>query len=272
LQRSHEELIQTQLQLIQAEKMDSVGRLAAGVAHEVKNPLAILLMGIDFLIGSPVAKDTQNAAVLTAMREAVKRGNTIVRGLVDFSASRQLDLQNRDLNAVLEQSLLLVKHELVVAHVRMASELSPNLPAVRLDDSKMEQVFVNLLINACHAMPEGGTITIRTYSRRFETGGEGSGTWEHGPFHQGDTIAIVEVDDTGPGIPPDKLTQVFDPFFTTKPAGKGTGLGLTVVRKIIELHGGMVEIRNRKEGGARVTVTLKAERSAEHAEEKNPGR
>jgi signal transduction histidine kinase len=168
--------------------------------------------------------------------------------------------------------LLLVRHELVASRVRATTEFSEKLPLVRLDDSKMEQVFVNLLINACHAMSGGGAITVRTYSRRYNAGGEGIGTWEHGPFHNGDTIAIVEVDDTGPGVPPDKLTQVFDPFFTTKPAGKGTGLGLTVVRKIIELHGGMVEIRNREEGGARVTVTLKAERSTEHAEEKNSGR
>jgi PAS domain S-box-containing protein len=265
VQKSHEELIQTQLQLIQAEKMDSVGRLAAGVAHEVKNPLAILMMGIDFLLGSALAGDPQNATVLRRMREAVMRGNAIVRGLVDFSASRQLDLQFHNFNEVLEQSLLLVRHELVASRVKATTEFAANLPPVRLDDSKLEQVFVNLLINACHAMPDGGSIIVRTYARRFDGGKEGCGTWEHGPFHDGDIVAVAELDDTGAGIPPEKLSHVFDPFFTTKPAGKGTGLGLTVVRKIVELHGGTVEIGNRQEGGVRVTVKLRAERSSDHA-------
>lgn len=276
LKQSHEELIQAQLQLIQAEKMESVGRLAAGVAHEVKNPLAILLMGLEYLGGACTAQngdkeDGAATAVITAMRDAVERADTIVRGLVDFSANRQLDLVAQDLDAVIERSLLLVKHELTNARVTAVHErregawdapAPPPLPRVTVDATKMQQVFVNLFINAIHAMPAGGTLTVRAYTKRL-TGADletarDEGSRQAGRFRPGEEVVIAEVDDAGTGIPPDKLAKVWDPFFTTKPTGRGTGLGLPVTRKIVELHEGMITIGNRSEGGARVTLMFHA--------------
>jgi PAS domain S-box-containing protein len=273
LKLSHEELIQAQLQLIQAEKMESVGRLAAGVAHEVKNPLAIILMGLEYLTstcGSELAgaDDTDGdgtvTTVIQAMRDAVERADTIVRGLVDFSASRQLDLVAQNLDAVIARSLLLVKHELTNAHVNAVHEPheGSHMPCITLDTTKMQQVFVNLFMNAIHAMPEGGTLTVRTHARRLtkverETArDEGSRQAER--FRVGDEVVIAEVDDNGSGIPPDKLAKVWDPFFTTKPTGRGTGLGLPVTRKIVELHDGMITIANRAPGGVRVTLMFHA--------------
>jgi PAS domain S-box-containing protein len=252
LKQSHEQLIQAQLHLIQAEKMESVGRLAAGVAHEVKNPLAILSMGLEYI------DETCNISklepdVFRAMREAVLRADSIIRGLVDFSAERTLDASANSLNAMIERALLLVKHELMGAHVNADTELAGDLPRVRLDATKIQQVFVNLFMNAIHAMNDGGTLRVRTYQKAI-SGDEPSGLADR--FVRGTRVVVAEVDDTGHGIPPDKLAKVWDPFFTTKGTGRGTGLGLTVTRKIVELHGGAIRIANRPEGGARVTVVL----------------
>ena len=272
LKQSHEELIQAQLQLIQVEKLESVGRLAAGVAHEVKNPLAILVMGLEYLkesCGSQPDSDAGSdgdgttATVIQAMRDAVDRADTIVRGLVDFSANRQLDLVAQDLDTVIARSLLLVKHELINAHVTAIHERhEPALPPVTLDITKMQQVFVNLFMNAIYAMPDGGKLTVRAYPKtlsnveRETARDEGSRQAER--FRIGDEVIVVEVDDSGTGIPPDKLAKVWDPFFTTKPTGRGTGLGLPVTRKIVELHDGTITIANRNAGGARVTLMFHA--------------
>jgi PAS domain S-box-containing protein len=252
LKQSHEQLIQAQLHLIQAEKMESVGRLAAGVAHEVKNPLAILSMGLEYLDETCNISQLE-ADVCRAMREAVSRADSIIRGLVDFSADRKLDALPQSLNAMIQRALLLVKHELMSAHVNAETQLAPDLPPVRLDPTKIQQVFVNLFMNAIHAMAEGGTLGVRTYMR--ETGNEEPAGLA-GRFAAGTSVVVAEVDDTGHGIPADKLAKVWDPFFTTKGTGRGTGLGLTVTRKIVELHGGAIRIANRPEGGARVTVVL----------------
>ena len=269
LKASHEELIQAQLQLIQAEKMESVGRLAAGVAHEVKNPLAILLMGLDYLAEPGIRDTASDQDVMRAMRDAVHRADAIIRGLVDFSANRQLDATPQDLNAMIRRSLLLVKHELTGNHVSLLTELEGDLPEVLLDATKVQQVFVNLFINAVQAMPGGGTLTVRTYTRRLTEAAWDAGSRQAERFRVGDYVVVAEVDDTGTGIPADKLHKVFDPFFTTKPTGRGTGLGLTVTRKIVELHHGAISIANRDEGGARVNLMFKAHGST-HASERKP--
>jgi len=280
LKASHEELIQAQLQLIQAEKLESVGRLAAGVAHEVKNPLAVLLMGLDYLksivfqeAGNPQASGSDDetvAQVIEAMHDAVERADAIVRGLVDFSANRQLDLVRHDIEAVIAQSLVLVKHELTNAHVSVAQERhaageardQPRLPPVTMDAMKIQQVLVNLFMNAIHAMGNGGTLTVRAYALRLTESepqtARNEGSRKAGRFRVGDDVVIVEVDDTGGGIPPDKLDKIWDPFFTTKPTGRGTGLGLSVTRKIVELHEGGIVIANREGGGVRATLMFHA--------------
>ena len=265
LKVTHEELKATQLQLIQAEKLESVGRLAAGVAHEVKNPLAIIQLDVDYLTNTLTNGDENIPIILQDINNAVKRADTVIKGLLNFSASREFLSEIEEFNFVVEQSLSLVKHELDRSHIYLVKELAEDLPPVRLDQNKIEQVFVNVLMNAIQAMPKGGTLTVKTYVKQFNGGCHPRG---HGAepdkladrLRVGDTVVVAEVEDTGTGIPENQFSKIFDPFFTTKPTGKGTGLGLTVTNKIIELHGGTIDIRNRKEGGVRVEVMLKAQR------------
>jgi len=187
--------------------------------------------------------------VLGKMDNAVKRADRVIKGLLDFSAPSAIDLTPADLNPVVEESLLLVNHELVKAHVTLVKELGESLPPFKLDRQKMEQVFVNLFINAVHAMPAGGTLTVKTYAERLTEFGSDVGRRKTDQFRIGETLVVAEVLDTGTGIPTEKLDRLFDPFFTTKPPGQGTGLGLSVARKILELHQGTIGISNRQEGG-----------------------
>ena len=259
LKNAHEELRTVQLQLIEAEKMKSIGRLAAGVAHEVKNPLAIIDMGVAYLSQQTFEKDSNVPVILKDISEAVTRADAVIRGLLDFSTPKQLDVQDENLNSIIEHSLLLVRGEMNgEARYRVARELQPGLPRLKLDRLKIGQVFVNVFINAIHAMPDGGTLTVRTYTKQLTGVGENLAANLMESFHVGSTLVVAEVEDDGSGVPDDKLTKVFDPFFTTKPTGKGTGLGLSVTRSIIDLHGGIIEIRNRPEGGARVTIMFES--------------
>jgi PAS domain S-box-containing protein len=256
LKQASEELRSIQLQLIEAEKMKSIGRLAAGVAHEVKNPLAIITMGVDYIEGLPT-EDVNTKDILREMRAAVKRADNVIRGLLDFSAPRQLEVIEGRLTEIIEHALLLVRGEMTGKRYRLVTEFQPDLPVLRIDPMKVEQVFVNLITNAIHAMPEGGVLTVRVYSKQLTGIGENVAGTAAEAFHVGDQVMVAEIDDTGSGIPEAKLGKIFDPFYTTKPTGKGTGLGLTVTRSIIDLHGGTIEITNRPEGGARATVMFK---------------
>jgi signal transduction histidine kinase len=238
--------------------MQSVGRLAAGVAHEVKNPLAILRMGIDYLSKNLQKPDEETNLILSDMAEALRRADTIIMGLLDFSATRALDLVAQDVSVVLAQSLALVRHE-AGPSIKVVRELEPDLPPVKLDQNRIKQVFVNLLENAIHAMPSGGTLIVRSGMRQLTPQDIGHDQERRfgEQFRAGQNVVFAEVLDTGQGIPKEKLANVFDPFFTTKPAGKGTGLGLTVAKKIVELHGGELDIRNRPDGGVAATVLFK---------------
>jgi signal transduction histidine kinase len=148
----------------------------------------------------------------------------------------------------------LVRHELNASKVKVVTNFSGQLPACALDSNKIRQVFVNLFTNACHAMADGGVLTISTSLKRVpEDEAPGAGK----RFRAGDEVVLVEIADTGMGIPPDKLSRVFDPYFTTKPPGKGTGLGLTVTKTIIDMHGGRLLLHNADDGGTVATVILK---------------
>ncbi|MBI4342722.1 MAG: MASE1 domain-containing protein [Candidatus Omnitrophica bacterium] len=260
VKRANEELQATQMQLFQAAKLESVGRLAAGVAHEVKNPLATLLIGIDHLADHVPIADGDVSLLLQDMQRAVRKADAVIKGLLDFSTPETLALAEEDVREVIDQSVRLMTHEFARNHVVVVKEWAASLPRLRLDRSKMEQVFINLFMNAVHAMPEGGTLTIRTSVKRLRTPGSKRGRRQDDLFRLGGTVVVMMVEDTGVGIPPEKLPKIFDPFFTTKPTGKGTGLGLTVSRKIVELHGGTIDIHNRPEGGVRATLMFSAER------------
>lgn len=260
LTRAHEELKTAQAQLVEVEKMETVGRLAAGVAHEVKNPLAIIRMGVDFARTQLKGRNGDLEQVLNDVDGAIQRAANIVNGLLDLSAAQELTVKPSDVHALLEQCLSMLRHATSTAHVQVIREFAEKLPMLKLDPQKMEQVFLNIMLNAIHAMTEGGTLIVRTYSKRLKVGdvNRDPGSRSGMRLRSGDMTVVVEVDDTGTGIPEDKLAKVFDPFFTTKPTGKGTGLGLTVSQRIVNMHGGTIRIQNRPEGGARATILLKA--------------
>jgi signal transduction histidine kinase len=142
----------------------------------------------------------------------------------------------------------------------VVTRFAEDLPAYPLDAPKIQQVLVNIFINACHAMPGGGVLTITTGQKVFKADEpEEEGSHVNGAaFHHGEKLAVMEIGDTGAGIPAEKLRHIFDPFFTTKAHGAGTGLGLSVVKKIVELHGGRISIANAPAGGARVTILLRS--------------
>lgn len=239
LKHTNEELKATQWKLIQAEKLESIGRLAAGVAHEVKNPLATILMGVEYLGDTLKGASEDVAMTLGQMQEAIKRADSIVRGLLDVASSGQLELVEASLNGVIEQSLLLVRYELRQKTIEVVRHLSADLPKIRMDRRKIEQVFINLFVNAIQAMPTGGELRVSTHMEADK---------------EGRSLIVATVEDSGPGIPPEMLSRIFDPFFSTKPTGMGAGLGLAVVRNILDLHGGSIEMNNRSEGGARATL------------------
>ena len=259
LLNSNEELKATQLQLIQAEKLQSLGQMAASVAHEVKNPLAILHMGIECLDEHFFGDNEQMNMIVSEMKDAVIRAESVIRDMLDYSSARNLELRPVCVNSLIGQTLRFVRHDLNRGKVKVVTQLAENLPSCQLDGPKIEQVFVNVFMNACHAMPEGGALTIKTSLEIFDTDRAESDIrdCESIRFKPGDKVVVVEIRDTGTGIPEEKLQKIFDPFFTTKTSGKGTGLGLSVVRKIIDLHGGTISIANAEGGGVRVTIVLK---------------
>jgi PAS domain S-box-containing protein len=257
LRKSHDDLKAAQFQLIEAEKMQSIGRLAAGVAHEVKNPLGILRMGVDYLAQNVPTTDENVAPILEDMAGAIRRADGIILGLLDFSAPHALDSRAEDVNTIVEASLTLVRYDL--GSIRLERELTPGLPPAWVDRNKLQQVLVNVLTNAIHAMPQGGVLAVRTSTRQLrpEETGHDDGSRQARRFRAGESVIVIEMLDSGAGIAEDKLAQIYDPFFTTKPAGQGTGLGLTVTKRIVELHGGAIDIRNRKEGGVAVSIMFK---------------
>lgn len=258
LTKSHEELQATQLQLIEAEKMQTVGQLAAGVAHEVKNPLAVLQMGIGFLARQIPGDDARAAVVLKEMREAVVRADGVVSDLLEFAAPNELELEETDVDLLVRQSLRFVRHELNASKVVAVTNFAGRMPSCPIDRNKMKQVLVNLFVNAAHAMPEGGTLTVSTRSHQLAADEEISGAPRPGgQLKAGDLVFTIEITDTGTGIAPEQLSRVFDPYFTTKQDAKGHGLGLTVTKKIIDLHGGRICIANRNEGGVSVVIALR---------------
>ncbi|MBI1176417.1 hypothetical protein GC207_03155 [bacterium] len=241
VREAHAELQRTQFQLIESAKMESVARLAAGVAHEVKNPLMTLSLGADYFLARKLDNDDETQ-LAQDMKEAVKRASSVINILLDYSRIRPPQLSLDNLSLAVENSLILVRHELNRQRITVIREFAPDLPLVQLDRARIEHLFVNLFINALQAMSPGGTLTIRAFASDIVE-------------DAADQAVTVELDDTGHGINPQNAEKLFEPFFTTKPPGQGTGLGLAIVRRIMEIHGGTVRLTNRPDGrGARVTL------------------
>ena len=253
LERSRQ-LEDAQIQLIQAEKMESVGRLSAGVAHEVKNPLAIIQMGADYL-AEVIPPEIGVQEVIDDIDDAVRRADQVIKGLLDFSHSDKLTLTVGDINSLIEESLRLVAHEFQQRKIEIRAQLAPTNPPVRMDANKIQQVLINMLMNAAHAVGSDGVVSISCTVESVADDGRSS------LFQPGEPFLRISILDTGPGINQEDLDRLFDPFYSTKPIGEGTGLGLSVSRNIVELHSGRLDICNAPEGGAMVTMDFKLERN-----------
>jgi two-component system, NtrC family, sensor kinase len=204
---------------------------------------------VDYLEGHEAREPGATMKVLREMKASIGRADRIVKGLLHYAAPVRLRSGPEWIGDIVDEALNLVRHEL--ARVRVVQEVDPSGILFPFDRNRMVQVFVNLFTNAAHAMPEGGTMTVRA---RVAEAGEGRGT----AGRPGNVLSI-DVEDTGAGLPPEHLDRLCDPFFTTKPPNVGTGLGLTVTKSIVELHGGVLEFANRPEGGARVSMRFCSE-------------
>ena len=259
LRSRHRRALETSSQrLLHPEHLDTIGRLAAGVAHEVKNPLAIMQMGIDYLEQKD-GMDETDAGVIRDMNEAIARIDKIVKGLMDFSRHELRTLQPADLNQVIEQALARVKRERTQRAIGLSCELDSGLPAVLIDSVQMTQVFENLFMNAIQAMDAGGQLTVSTAIQTL--GAVDSERVCRSSFRTGDRVLRVVIDDTGHGIPESNLERVFDPFFTTRLEG-GTGLGLSVCKNLVELQHGCIDLSNKPEGGVILTILFNIEGDA----------
>ncbi|HOU36623.1 MAG TPA: ATP-binding protein [Candidatus Omnitrophota bacterium] len=258
LKVAYEQLKLAQSQLVYSEKMETVGRLASGVAHEVKNPLAILLQCVEYLQRN-LSKDNEKITrTLEFMSEAVMRADSIIKGMLDFSSVSQMELSDQGPVELIENALLFIKHEIDLHHINLEKAYAPDLPAIKVDKNRIEHVFLNILMNAIDAMGDNGKITIRIKSRVLDNVGDGAGRRGADTFKLGDRVVIFEFEDNGPGIPESILEKVFDPFFTTKHDKGGTGLGLSIIKNIMEMHHGRITLKNREQGGVIATLTFRA--------------
>jgi len=254
LETANEALRETQMQLIQAEKLDTIGTLSAGVAHEVKNPLAVIQLGVDYL--NKKTFDNENIKeVIHEMDDAIGRADSVIKELVNFSASNDLSLETLDVNQLIDDSLMLVKHEILKNNININKHYYEDLVTISGDKQKLGQVIINLVINAIHAMENSDikTLKIRTFPSTIDD----LSLEITGKFNLNDTVVVISIEDTGTGIDEEKQSKLFDPFFTTKPSGKGTGLGLTVCQNIVRLHGGTLKFENAKTGGAIAKLLFK---------------
>ncbi|HWG59024.1 MAG TPA: ATP-binding protein [Candidatus Acidoferrales bacterium] len=236
--------IRLEEQTVQTEKLASLGLLAAGVAHEVNTPLAVISNYIQMLAKQMPLEDPRQKTIEKIVKQTF-RASEIVNNLLNFSRVGGAEFRELDLNAILEETLTLVQHPFKTAQVSIVKSYTHELPAVLGSTTRLQQVFLNLFLNARDAMPGGGMLEVRTGAR--------NGSVE------------VEVTDTGMGIPPEHLRRIFDPFFTTKTTGRGTGLGLSVSYGIIKEHAGKVDVRSTPGKGTSFRVEFPAARKAVHA-------
>jgi two-component system, NtrC family, sensor kinase len=235
LEMYQRELQETQAQLVHSEKLASVGQLAAGIAHELNNPLGTILIYSHLLLDAFEPTSTQREDVQFILDETTRCKN-IVAGLLDFARQREVFAQMIDVNVLLDDTLASATKHPVFAQVDIQRHLDPSLPQVLADPNQLREVFWNLTVNGAQAMPEGGAITIVTRS-----------------VDQGRSV-MLEFGDQGVGISAENLKKLFTPFFTTKPTG--TGLGLAIAYGIIKMHRGSITVTSEVGKGTKFTITL----------------
>ena len=221
--------------LVQADKLSSIGLLAAGVAHEVNTPLAVISTYAQML-AKQISGDSEKAPLLEKIARQTFRASEIVNSLLNFSRTSPTEFVGVELNKVLSETLTLVEHQLAKARIEVKLSLDPALPRIKGSPGKLQQVFLNLFLNARDAMENGGTLAVRSA--------------EH------DGLVRITVADSGAGIAQENLTRIFDPFFTTKAAKKGTGLGLSVSYGIVREHGGEIEVDSQLGAGTRFELSF----------------
>ena len=227
-------------QLWQSSKLATMGELAASIAHELNNPLAIISLRIESL-AEELANDAQQSHALEIIANEVDRMGRLIGSLLRFSRHDQHEIANLDIRKEIENSLELVEYHLRAHKIDVVRDFAETLPNIQADRQKLRQVLLNLLTNASDAMPEGGTIIARVRCAESKSGVSG---------------VNIDLIDSGPGIPPDVLAKIWEPFFTTKPEGKGTGLGLAISRRAIEGHHGTISIESHLGKGTIVTIFL----------------
>ena len=231
-----ETLNRTQQELVHKEKLASMGQLAAGVAHEINNPLGTILLFTDTLYHE-AGKDHAWGEDLKKIIDETHRCKRIVADLLNFARQQEMLAQEVDVHKMLEQAIGSVSHQASYSHVQIVRQFAPGLPVIQADPAQLMQIFINLFNNAAEAMPQGGTITIQT--------------------RPANTHAIaIDIIDTGCGIPEENLGKLYTPFFTTKPGGIGTGLGLSIVYGIIKMHRGQIAVTSQVGRGTTFTITL----------------
>ncbi|MGA2401417.1 MAG: PAS domain S-box protein [Syntrophobacteraceae bacterium] len=240
-ERMRRELEEARMQLMQAEKIASIGRLAAGVAHEINNPLSGILIFAEILMKDLISHNVQWSEDLQEIINQTMRCKEIVARLLDFSRQSVGQKLNYDINTIIKSSTELLSHQALFYNIEFAIDLQADIPLMTGDPGQLQQVFINFIINAGTAMDGKGKMSITS---RFDPASE---------------QVVLHFADTGPGIPADILSKVFEPFFTTKGPGEGTGLGLSVAYGIIQQHGGTIFAANSPSGGAVFTVVMPLE-------------
>ncbi len=249
--RIREELEKTQLQLLQSEKMASLGKLAAGVAHQINNPLG----GITLYAKLIMEENDLDEAVTEDLKRILKdaeRCRDTVKELLEFTRQTRHLVREHDINAALSRTVFLLENQALFHNIEIQKDLDPSLPAVRVDLQQVNHVFMNVILNAAQAMEGCGTLAL--LSR---------------PSERGDRV-IIEIADTGPGIPEDVMPHIFDPFYTTKEEGKGTGLGLSLAYGIMENHGGSIRAVSEPGKGTTFIIELPI-RGGDHQGSENAG-
>ncbi len=257
LRATHRALKSAQQSIIRSAKMESVSYLAAGVAHEIRNPLARINMTLPILARSEaVSSDEKLSAALEKIRNSLKKADGIVRSLMQFSSENRLKLDPHDVRPTIQEALSMLDQDL--AGVEVETAFQADLPPALFAPTELSKVFIAILLNAVQAMEGKGEISVTTSLATVSGLPPDEGSRSGIRLRNGDEAVFIEFLDSGPGLSEDVLEKIFDAFFTTKPADMGTGMGLSVARKIIDLHGGLLRVENRNDTtGARACVFLR---------------
>ena len=205
--------------------------------------------------------------MVSHMQDAITRADRIICGMVDYSRSDNLSLELKDINEIIDVAVGMIQHQILRTNVEVSKDLAAGLPKVRVDQGKMEQVLINLMMNAVQAMSENGVngdgshgiLEVSTFPAEVEEIDRDEGIRHAERIRARDSVVVVEIRDHGPGIPEEKLNRIFEPFYTTKPTGEGTGLGLSVAKNIVDLHRGVMQVKNADDGkGVIARVMLKS--------------